>query len=50
MAALLWVMALAGSALAVALVLAWRPRWLWWLVPLLGAGARDPGACGPPRS
>lgn len=28
MAALLWVMLLAASALAVAFVLAWRPRWL----------------------
>lgn len=28
MAALVWVMALAGAALAVAMVLTWRPRWL----------------------
>ena len=28
MAALVWVMALAASALGVALVLSWRPRWL----------------------
>jgi len=33
MAALVWVMALAGSALAIALLLAWRPRWIGWLVP-----------------
>ena len=29
MAALVWVMLLAGAALAVALTLAWRPRWLF---------------------
>ncbi len=29
MAALVWVMLLAGGALAVALALAWRPRWLF---------------------
>ena len=28
MAALVWVMALAGAALTVALTLTWRPRWL----------------------
>ena len=28
MALLVWVMALAGAALAVALTLTWRPRWL----------------------
>ncbi|WP_038209922.1 DUF3325 domain-containing protein [Xenophilus azovorans] len=28
MAVLVWVMALAGAALAVGLVLTWRPRWL----------------------
>jgi Protein of unknown function (DUF3325) len=32
MAALVWTMALAGSALSVALTLAWRPHWLAWLV------------------
>lgn len=32
MASLVWVMALAASALAVAMLLAWRPRWLAWLV------------------
>ena len=31
MAALVWVMALGASALTVALVLTWRPRWLSWL-------------------
>lgn len=31
MAVLVWVMALAASAAAVAFVLAWRPRWLAWL-------------------
>jgi len=31
MAPLVWVMALAGSALLVAFTLAWRPRWLSWL-------------------
>lgn len=33
MAALVWIMGLAASALAVAFVLAWRPRWLLWLAP-----------------
>lgn len=33
MAVLVWVMALAGAALAVAFVLAWRPHWLRWLAP-----------------
>jgi hypothetical protein len=33
MAALVWVMALAGSALAVAFVLAWQARWLGVLAP-----------------
>lgn len=33
MAALVWIMALAGSALGIALLLAWRPHWLGWLVP-----------------
>lgn len=32
MAALVWVMALAGSALIVAFTLSWRPRWLAPLV------------------
>lgn len=31
MAALVWVMFLAASALVVAFTLAWRPRWLAWL-------------------
>lgn len=33
MAALTWVMGLSASALLVAFTLAWRPRWLSWLVP-----------------
>jgi Protein of unknown function (DUF3325) len=33
MAALVWVMFLAASALLVAFTLAWRPRWLAWLAP-----------------
>ncbi len=32
MAALVWVMTLSASALFVALTLAWRPRWLGWLL------------------
>ena len=32
MAVLVWVMSLAAAALVVALTLAWRPRWLAWLV------------------
>jgi hypothetical protein len=32
MAPLVWVMAMAGAALIVALALAWRPRWLAPLV------------------
>lgn len=31
MAALVWLMALAVSAIGVAMLLAWRPRWLGWL-------------------
>ena len=33
MAALVWVMGLAASALAVAFALSWRPRWLAVLMP-----------------
>ena len=33
MAALVWVMGLAASALAVAFTLSWRPRWLAALMP-----------------
>lgn len=33
MAALVWVMGLSASALLIAFTLAWRPRWLRWLVP-----------------
>lgn len=32
MAVLVWVMSLAAASLVVALTLAWRPRWLAWLV------------------
>lgn len=32
MAALVWVMSLAVAALSLALLLAWRPRWVGWLV------------------
>jgi len=38
MAVLVWVMALAGSALVVALTLAWRARWLGVLAPWVRAG------------
>lgn len=31
MAVLVWVMSIAASALLVALLLSWRPRWLRWL-------------------
>jgi hypothetical protein len=31
MAALVWVMSLAASALIVAMTLTWRPRWLGWV-------------------
>ena len=31
MAALVWIMALAVATLAVAMLLAWRPRWVGWL-------------------
>lgn len=31
MAVLVWFMLLAGAAIAVAMVLSWRPRWLRWL-------------------
>lgn len=33
MAVLVWVMLLAGSALSVAMLLAYRPRWLRWCWP-----------------
>lgn len=33
MAVLVWVMTLAASALTVAFVLSFRPRWLVWLAP-----------------
>lgn len=33
MASLVWVMALAAAALAVAFMLTWRPRWLGVLLP-----------------
>lgn len=36
MASLVWVMSLAASALFVAFMLSWRPRWLAWLT--LGRG------------
>ncbi len=32
MAVLVWVMSLAAGAVGVALLLAWRPHWLAWLV------------------
>jgi cytochrome bd-type quinol oxidase subunit 2 len=35
MAALVWVLMLAGAALTVALTLSWRPRWLRVFVPWL---------------
>ena len=38
MAALVWVMSLAVAAVAVALTLAWRPRWLAWLVAWVRPG------------
>lgn len=34
---LVWVMALAAAALAVAFMLTWRPRWLGWLAPWVRA-------------
>jgi hypothetical protein len=40
MAPLVWLMALAGAALLVALALAWRPRWLAPCVMWLPARAR----------
>ncbi|WP_372013036.1 DUF3325 domain-containing protein [Pseudoxanthomonas sp. 10H] len=39
MAVLVWVMAVAGSALAVAFTLAWRARWLGVLAPWVRASA-----------
>jgi len=41
MAALVWVMTLSASALLVAFTLAWRPRWLGWLL------GRNPDAAIP---
>ncbi|MBA3597302.1 MAG: DUF3325 domain-containing protein [Methylibium sp.] len=43
MAALVWVMALVASALAVAFTLSWRPR---WLAPLLGWSSAFPASAG----
>lgn len=40
MAALVWVMTVAGSALAVAFTLSWRPRWLAVLVIWLPSPGR----------
>lgn len=42
MAVLVWVMAVAGAALAVAMILAWCPSWLRWLAPWV-APLRDTG-------
>ncbi|WP_353091060.1 DUF3325 domain-containing protein [Methylibium sp.] len=42
MAALVWVMSLAGAALIVAFTFAWRPRWMAALLPW--ARSRDAGA------
>ncbi|ADV27726.1 hypothetical protein Psesu_1885 [Pseudoxanthomonas suwonensis 11-1] len=44
MAVLVWVMALAAGALAVAFTLAWRARWMRWLVPWAGAAVRPAAA------
>lgn len=41
MAALVWVMALAASALAVAFTLSWRPRVLAWLVAWMPSATRS---------
>jgi hypothetical protein len=42
MAALVWAMMVTASALAVAFVLAWRPRWLSCLVMTRASGAARP--------
>lgn len=39
MAVLVWFMALAGAALAVAFALSWRPQWLRFLAPWIRARA-----------
>ena len=39
MAVLVWFMALAGAALAVAFTLSWRPQWLRFLAPWIRARA-----------
>lgn len=39
MAVLVWFMALAGAALAVAFMLSWRPQWLRFLAPWIRARA-----------
>jgi hypothetical protein len=41
MAALVWVMIVSASAVAVAMTLAYRPRWLFWLAAASGSGACD---------
>jgi len=33
MAVLVWLMSLSAAAMLLAFVLAWRPRWLSWLLP-----------------
>jgi len=39
MAALVWIMTMAASALIVAFTLAYRPRWLGWLVLWMGSAS-----------
>jgi Protein of unknown function (DUF3325) len=41
MAVLVWVMAIAGSALMIAFTLSWRPHWLLPLVAWIRPGAGD---------
>lgn len=47
MAVLVWVMAVAASALGVAFTLAWRARWLRWLAPWTGRAGTAVPAHGP---
>ncbi|GAB3340833.1 DUF3325 domain-containing protein [Marilutibacter aestuarii] len=48
MAVLVWVMALAVGAVSVAMVLAWRARWLGLLAPWTGRDARKEAPASTP--
>jgi len=47
MAVLVWLMLLAGGALLLSMILAWRPRWLRLLWPVPNAPDSRPASPGP---